>query len=194
LSSTPCSFPDCPGTNHSNGLCKAHCGQVDRGQDLHPTYAMRPEYCKYENCDRPLFIKKDQICGMHWHRERAASRPPRTIEPRECRNCGSSFTPSRRRNAECCSQKCAAENSYSKKVYGCTGIEIRRLLESQGSKCLVCFTPLVRGGTGDARAAVDHCHSTGRVRGVLCLRCNIGIGQFRDNPDFLASAIAYLRR
>lgn len=42
------------------------------------------------------------------------------------------------------------------------------------------------------KLAVDHSHVTGEVRGVLCLRCNVGLGQFRDNTAFLKLAITYL--
>ncbi len=40
--------------------------------------------------------------------------------------------------------------------------------------------------------AVDHCHDTGFVRGLLCNRCNVGIAQFGDNPDNIQKAIDYL--
>ena len=39
---------------------------------------------------------------------------------------------------------------------------------------------------------IDHCHSTGKVRGVICADCNHGLGNFKDNPKFLANAISYL--
>lgn len=42
------------------------------------------------------------------------------------------------------------------------------------------------------KLSVDHCHLTGEIRGLLCLRCNKGLGYFKDNPEFLSKAIKYL--
>lgn len=44
------------------------------------------------------------------------------------------------------------------------------------------------------KLSVDHCHETNEVRGLLCTRCNIGLGYFKDNCDLLYKAIAYLKR
>lgn len=41
---------------------------------------------------------------------------------------------------------------------------------------------------------LDHCHETGRFRGYLCDRCNVGLGKFRDSPDLLGKAMLYLLR
>jgi hypothetical protein len=47
------------------------------------------------------------------------------------------------------------------------------------------------GGKGE-RWHIDHCHTSNRVRGLLCHNCNVGIGNFKDAPDLLRSAAAYL--
>ncbi|WP_327135523.1 endonuclease VII domain-containing protein [Streptomyces sp. NBC_01343] len=58
------------------------------------------------------------------------------------------------------------------------------MIAMQGGVCCICPTaPAVH---------VDHCHETGRVRGVLCLNCNMGLGLLKENPDRIRRAIQYL--
>jgi len=74
---------------------------------------------------------------------------------------------------------------HLRRRYGIGGAEFDELLAAQGGRCAIC-------GAGDPEH-VDHDHRTGWVRGILCFNCNGGLGQFRDDPAFLASAIAYLK-
>lgn len=61
------------------------------------------------------------------------------------------------------------------------------MLLQQGGVCLICNDP------GDRQAlGVDHCHATGLVRGILCDKCNRGLGYFKDNPELLIAASIYL--
>lgn len=75
-----------------------------------------------------------------------------------------------------------------KKLYGITLAEYEALLVEQDGKCAIC-------GQKDEyfNLAVDHCHGTNRVRGLLCVGCNRGIGIFRDSPDLLMKAVEYLK-
>jgi hypothetical protein len=80
---------------------------------------------------------------------------------------------------------------HRERKYGLTEAEFDVLLSAQGGKCSVCGVLF-----GDAKADrphVDHCHTTGRVRGLLCHHCNTGLGHFRDSPETLQAAIQYLR-
>lgn len=43
------------------------------------------------------------------------------------------------------------------------------------------------------RLCIDHCHKTNKIRGLLCINCNTGLGHFKDNPQILANAIEYLK-
>ena len=76
------------------------------------------------------------------------------------------------------------------KKYGLTVAEFNALLALQSNKCAVCLNDF----TGGKDTHIDHDHSTGRVRGLLCGCCNRGIGQFRDSSERLAAAAAYLKR
>jgi hypothetical protein len=78
-------------------------------------------------------------------------------------------------------------NWWLKKNYGISLIEFNRLAEEQKGLCLICEElPGKRG------LHADHCHTNGGVRGLLCFRCNAGLGLFRHNPKLLVNAIDYL--
>jgi hypothetical protein len=63
-------------------------------------------------------------------------------------------------------------------------------VELQGNRCAICGTD--NPGLSDWSA--DHCHTTNKPRGLLCVRCNAGLGYFKDNPEYLQSAIDYLSK
>lgn len=60
----------------------------------------------------------------------------------------------------------------------------------QAGRCAICREHLI---LVDRQVHVDHDHQSGRVRGLLCADCNVGLGRFVDNPDTLDRAAAYLR-
>jgi hypothetical protein len=81
------------------------------------------------------------------------------------------------------------------KKYNISYEEFVHLLEAQDGKCAICGDILLDKPTsGKKMPSVDHNHSTGEVRGILCQRCNVGLGLFRDDICFLANAIEYLAK
>lgn len=80
--------------------------------------------------------------------------------------------------------------SKLKKTYGITPKQYDEMLAAQNNSCAICAAKKPGGRT--KLFFIDHCHTTGKVRGLLCMRCNTGLGLFLDNPKFLASAISYL--
>ncbi|XUL87031.1 endonuclease VII domain-containing protein [Streptomyces galilaeus] len=73
---------------------------------------------------------------------------------------------------------------HLKRNYGLTEAERDAMVASQKGLCVICLkAPAVH---------VDHCHETGRVRGVLCFNCNSAIGKLGDDPDAVRRAAAYL--
>jgi len=76
-----------------------------------------------------------------------------------------------------------------KKTYGITLDQFNDLFRWQDSKCAVCRAESTTGKNWH----VDHCHSTGHIRGILCHNCNLMIGHARDNPETLLAAVEYLK-
>lgn len=74
-----------------------------------------------------------------------------------------------------------------KRYYGITPAEFDALYKKQNGVCAICS-----GKSDNKQLAVDHNHLTGTVRGLLCERCNTGLGQFKDNHQSLKNAITYL--
>ncbi len=72
--------------------------------------------------------------------------------------------------------------------YGISLEEWKRLFEAQGGKCAICETT-EEPSTG---WHTDHCHKIGKIRGILCLNCNTGLGRFKDDVALLKKAIKYL--
>lgn len=88
------------------------------------------------------------------------------------------------------------KNRAYKRKYGITLDEARTILAEQGG-CKICGTALQLDRPASklelvGAGMVDHCHTTGKVRGVLCMHCNQGIGKFFDNPELLRKALEYL--
>jgi hypothetical protein len=75
-------------------------------------------------------------------------------------------------------------------TYGITQAEVDALIEAQGGLCAICGGE--RNGPG-TRLHIDHCHDTGKVRGMLCAKCNTAIGLLDNDPDRAELVARYLR-
>lgn len=82
-----------------------------------------------------------------------------------------------------------------KRVYGIDQQEYERMFEAQSGLCFICNGPPDgrRTYAGRLHLHVDHDHTTGKIRSLLCGKCNRGLGEFKDDPDLMAKAIAYLK-
>ena len=100
----------------------------------------------------------------------------------QCRDCTNE-----RLKKNYCPQKAFAKALKGK--YNMTINDYDQLLFNQGGFCAIC-KGLETGHLG--RFVVDHDHMTGKVRGLLCWSCNVGIGHLKDNPEILISAAYYL--
>lgn len=123
-----------------------------------------------------------------------ASKPP-------CGHCGGEIPVTRPAGSIYCSPECkkramdarwrARWPHYMRKyLYGMTSDQYEALILRQDSRCAICRSD-AWSGKGN-RPHVDHDHETGIVRGLLCGKCNVAIGNMDDNPDRLRAAADYL--
>jgi hypothetical protein len=78
------------------------------------------------------------------------------------------------------------------KQYGITIEKYEQMIEDCGNKCQICGrTPEEIGDL--RRLAVDHCHDTGRIRGILCRWCNTAIVQLQDSIEVVENAVQYMK-
>ena len=75
---------------------------------------------------------------------------------------------------------------YFHRTYGLTRLELNVLVEIQGGLCAICQV--------NPAEHVDHCHDSGKIRGVLCFTCNVALGHLKDDVQLFRRGIDYLER
>jgi len=131
-------------------------------------------------------------CGIKKHiseysHKRATGRKP-TTQPR-CKSCSAEDTRIWKESQSVDRLK----DLYLQRIYGVTLQWYQDTLSLQSNCCPLCSKPLIFGGKINSDSpVVDHDHTTGKVRGIICNECNRGLGYFRDNPEALRKAAKYL--
>jgi len=130
------------------------------------------------------------VDGFYW-------RSGRQVRRNECKECGNA----RSRANQLANPERYLEYSRRSKAkmtrrertlryrFGLTGEQFEHFWVEQGSVCAIC-----RGRSGDPTRHVDHCHTTGCFRGILCGLCNRMLGQGKDDPEILIAGADYVRR
>lgn len=109
-----------------------------------------------------------RTCARKWHNER-----PEYV---------------RQKNAEYKAKNPDYSRNWARRTkFGLTPEQVSAMRDSQNGLCAGCYTPLTR-----ANECVDHCHSTGKIRGLLCDSCNVSLGRLQDNPATLRRLADYL--
>lgn len=163
------------------------------------TVSRRPRYPAPEGMKRCSGCKEFKPTGDFCRNRRYVD----SLHPR-CKSCHYASEPAYRRSAEGSAKITAARHQrfaepktrakyYDQKMRKKYGLPAEwtyaGMLKAQGGVCAIC------GATNNGpfhRFAIDHCHDSSRVRGLLCTCCNQAIGQLRHSPELLRNAIAYL--
>ncbi|MAT39187.1 MAG: hypothetical protein CL946_06255 [Ectothiorhodospiraceae bacterium] len=82
-----------------------------------------------------------------------------------------------------------AQRKYRYKQFGLTIADYEQILKDQGGVCAICGQP-----PNGRDLCIDHCHRTGKVRGLLCDGCNTGIGKLGDDASSIRKALIYLQQ
>ena len=114
----------------------------------------------------------------------------RTYYCKECANRKSRGHHKRRMDNKDVEYRRKKRSSYLASTYGVTLEEYEAMVIKQGCKCAICNVSIKKSGS---KTHLDHCHTTGLIRGMLCDNCNRGLGYFYDKPDVLESAAGYLK-
>jgi hypothetical protein len=73
------------------------------------------------------------------------------------------------------------------KLYGLSELDVTKMLDKQNCKCVICNINIQTG------YHIDHCHLTGKVRGLLCQKCNQAIGLLRESESLFFKAAEYIK-
>lgn len=121
--------------------------------------------------------------------------PQGRFNSKPCRKCGTVFEPQAPSHLYC-SQECTDlmfTSNYLRRNYDITVEQYQKMLTEQNSKCKICNKPGFKiKESHKLLLVVDHCHKTGKVRGLLCHNCNRALGLLQDSVTNLENAIQYL--
>lgn len=169
---------------------------------------------RYSNCRQSIPDQRDcLICGQPFIQKKEWQKRPycrectrilllkefcylveSTVQDKPCLYC--------KKNPRCgkyyC-ESCLREQRYLKE-YSVSSLDVQEMLRLQGYCCAICgkhqdFCKTHKKkveGDGGCRLCVDHCHKTGKVRGLVCVNCNGMLGFANDSSETLSSAIRYL--
>lgn len=188
----------------------------------HRTYSFTCKQCKKSFRDRRNWSRNPKYCSAHCYteaRHESLKLPKRCTQcgklklrryfphgkPNErngykrpyarsrCRKCMAATQRQRWRNPELRKQMTlTTRRRRLKQSYGISPQDYDAMLSNQSGQCAICGRTTTSRRGLNLRLAVDHDHNTRKVRGLLCLKCNLGIGNFNHDPSLLQHAASYL--
>lgn len=187
MTAKTCTYPGCGRDLHCKGLCSLHYHQGRRLSELKPLVDWKALPCRVEGCDRPSVGRA--ICRTHQTQKNRGKPLTPLTKGVPCWYPTCNTLTVDRHNVHHC-RKHGAWNDKLKDMYGITLRHRVAMAEAQGHVCAACGAAV--GVPYADGLVVDHCHTTGAVRGLLCGPCNLMLGHAKDDPARLRAGAAYL--
>lgn len=203
-----CSVAGCDKPHYGQGFCTTHLYRFKKYGD--PNHPVKAQSKRGEN----LSDGTNKVCStckrnLHESMFNKESRRPDGLSI-YCKECLSMYSRNRYRKPEA-KAKIKEKNSKwrernpdadaeknLKKKYGITLQQYNEMLLLQNGVCAICGQKekvrRQKKAAGPERLAVDHCHESGRVRGLLCFKCNTAIGSLGDTEEMVQRVISYLAK
>ena len=126
---------------------------------------------------------------------KASKYPQGYFKAKNCKHCTNEFTPVAPSELYC-SDECkdyVFTDLYLQRTYSISLTDYKTMYDTQEGLCAICRTEgFTMANHHKMKLAVDHCHTTGKVRGLLCHNCNRALGLFKDNPEAIERAMKYV--
>lgn len=177
-----CSVDLCEKKSVSKNFCDKHYRRFKKYGDPNYTKIYKKNKCAANNCERKSLSKG--FCDKHYRRYLKHGDPNYELV----------------RITECCMSECQ-EKSVAKNLcythYNAKKQNIvlsendKKYIESHNGLCDICGE---NRNYSNRSLSKDHDHNTGKFRGMLCTKCNLGLGKFSDNPELLIKAANYLNQ
>lgn len=191
MSNSVCKVPFCSKSTsktHRSLYCTQHLGETIKNKGLYKSiipigYLM---VCKIHGP-----IKEDNV-RIQLGKPRVSNGRRESVKV--CNHCVR-LRQSEQRTATSLKEKNRRKNNSLKYNFGITLEQYLEMESKQNKLCAICKneeTALHSFTKIPLELSVDHCHTTGKIRGLLCSTCNRGLGYFKDSPQLLGRAIEYL--
>jgi hypothetical protein len=188
------------------GICGCGCGRkTELATETRPRRKwilgkpkpFLPHHSKFRNVSKDGIYKKCPRCSL-WKRIHTFHRFEASPDGRQrvCRNCSAEQASAYRKTPKGkAARRKGARKFILRSYYGLTEEDYEAMHSAQSGLCAICKKPETSTRLGVLRRlSVDHDHITNKVRGLLCLPCNQGIGHLRDDPKLFEAAAAYIRK